>query len=590
MGKRKPFIDKSNALSYQVVHRSQRDPAIADESAPKRVLKPVPTSLNMLKKGKGLEVPDDDYDFEEVSDYEEGDEDELDFENAEEVEEEEEEDWTDDENADEEEEEEEEEEKAEKVVAEKLQVKPKTKGMEPSKPAADDATNYGIFFKDQDTYDYVKHLKPIGVDPSAVFVSAAAASKKPPKAGIRFLDDDASVAMSEAPKRKVTFDLPSGVLGSQYEDEVGMLNREAHVSVMDIEPSMREIIYALDDEAYVEEDLDDFFDALNADTVPEKYAAAAEPTGEDDDEEEDEDQSEGAWYQQYQRYKENEVGSDDGFSDEEDDKDRLTMMSMTSSVLFRNKNLTVLDERFDELLRKEYNEDEDEDDMEDPDELGPESQKRIDKIFDSFLNTTEVVGRKKLLLNKVFPMKQMDNVRKELKGDEKELGVLLETAKVPTLEGEELYEQLEIEYQELMKSDDKEKWDVETVLSTYSNIYNRPSIIKEIRKTAPRIRMRKGVPYVQEVVEESKAKEEEAEKDTNSEGDEEEEEGERRNAGEARRKGETKEERKARKAAVKSEKKERRMEKKAVKTAFAKEIGRQKKTAMSQAGEKAIPL
>jgi len=48
MGK-KPFIDKKNARYYEVVHRSQRDPLLADENASKFVLKQTCPSLNLLK-------------------------------------------------------------------------------------------------------------------------------------------------------------------------------------------------------------------------------------------------------------------------------------------------------------------------------------------------------------------------------------------------------------------------------------------------------------------------------------------------------------------------------------------------------------
>lgn len=43
MGKqaKKQFIDKKNAVKFKVVHRSQYDPLIADEQAPKYVLVPV---------------------------------------------------------------------------------------------------------------------------------------------------------------------------------------------------------------------------------------------------------------------------------------------------------------------------------------------------------------------------------------------------------------------------------------------------------------------------------------------------------------------------------------------------------------------
>lgn len=41
MGQKKKFFDKKSAVKFKVVHRSQYDPLIADENAPKYVLVPV---------------------------------------------------------------------------------------------------------------------------------------------------------------------------------------------------------------------------------------------------------------------------------------------------------------------------------------------------------------------------------------------------------------------------------------------------------------------------------------------------------------------------------------------------------------------
>ena len=38
--RKKHFIDKKNAVTFHLVHRSQRDPLQADEDAPQRVLLP----------------------------------------------------------------------------------------------------------------------------------------------------------------------------------------------------------------------------------------------------------------------------------------------------------------------------------------------------------------------------------------------------------------------------------------------------------------------------------------------------------------------------------------------------------------------
>lgn len=36
--KKKPFIDKKNSVTFHLVHRSQKDPLAADETAPQHVL------------------------------------------------------------------------------------------------------------------------------------------------------------------------------------------------------------------------------------------------------------------------------------------------------------------------------------------------------------------------------------------------------------------------------------------------------------------------------------------------------------------------------------------------------------------------
>lgn len=74
-GKSKKFIDKKNSVTFQLVHRSQKDPLVADEDAPQRIFMPVedPQTAKHQKKveaGKKKEelekfgiFYDDDYDY-----------------------------------------------------------------------------------------------------------------------------------------------------------------------------------------------------------------------------------------------------------------------------------------------------------------------------------------------------------------------------------------------------------------------------------------------------------------------------------------------------------------------------------------------
>ncbi|KND02815.1 uncharacterized protein SPPG_01897 [Spizellomyces punctatus DAOM BR117] len=352
MGKKK-FIDPKNSIHYQVVHRSQRDPALADEASSRYVLKAVPPSYNLLKKGKYDvdQVPEGDYpEFEEQSDeefdreFEDGDFDEE-FEDEEESEPEADEDGKNSvSNA-----------KSKDALHRSKEGKPTSERLN----AKEDPSLYGIFFNDQDKYDYMKHLKPIGEDPGAVFMEPKATQKKDKSGGIQFVDEQAAEAHSG--KRKVTFDLPSEALPSTNEDRVGMLNR-ADPSLLEVSADVREVLYALDDEEYVDDAADDdFFAALDADEVPEGFE---EEVPEVEGEEDDGDQED--WYKEYKKYKKHTPHDSDEENEDESDIhnsrwDRRTAETsfsvMSSSTMFRNDKLTLLDDQFDRVL-DEYSDDE----------------------------------------------------------------------------------------------------------------------------------------------------------------------------------------------------------------------------------------
>lgn len=68
---------------------------------------------------------------------------------------------------------------------------------------------------------------------------------------------------------------------------------------MDLDPKIREVFTALDDEEYVESDLeDDFFDSFNAEQVPEKYVPSSIQKSEDSIEDDDE---EGGWMTEFKK-------------------------------------------------------------------------------------------------------------------------------------------------------------------------------------------------------------------------------------------------------------------------------------------------
>ena len=105
-----------------------------------------------------------------------------------------------------------------------------------------------------------------------------------------------------------------------------------------------------------------------------------------------------------------------------------------------------------------------------------------------------------------------------------------------------------------------EKWDCETILTTYSNIYNHPKLITQLPKTQIRLSNKTGLPLEDQQTKHLKNKsvnlptkvEESDNDDDDDEDEEEEEDGDvRPTISLERKKGETSEERRARKHAVK---------------------------------------
>jgi len=61
--KKKPFIDKNKSIKFTLVHRSQQDPLIADESAPQMVLAPVQKEKIKVEEQNYGVFFDDDYNY-----------------------------------------------------------------------------------------------------------------------------------------------------------------------------------------------------------------------------------------------------------------------------------------------------------------------------------------------------------------------------------------------------------------------------------------------------------------------------------------------------------------------------------------------
>ncbi|KYO37751.1 LTV1-like protein [Alligator mississippiensis] len=384
--RKKPFIEKKKAVTFHLVHRSQRDPLAADDTAPQRVLLPA-------QKG------DDDKRREEQR-------------------------------------------------------------------------KYGVFFDDD--YDYLQHLKEAS-GPSELVPSVSG----PQNRIVVTTEGEIEEEIQQIPVPSIN--LPSSVFASEFEEDVGLLNKAAPVSVnqgMEIA-----------DDGRVNGEMKEFL-----------------------------------------------------FMQEET-KSRFTDYSLTSSVMRRNEQLTLLDDRFEKFYEQF-----------DEDEIGA-----LDNVeLEGYIDTDSL--RLQEVLNDYYKEKAKDCVKLDTLESCEDLDAPMNEKHE---EGEEIVT--------LVIEETKEKWDCESILSTYSNLYNHPKLIEEPSKTRPiKISQKTGIPLDVLPQRGLTAKQTERMQMINDSDLP-------RASTQPRSKNESKEDRKARKQAVKEERKERRMEKKANKLAFKLEKTRQEK-------------
>ncbi|KAF9141883.1 hypothetical protein BGX30_003886 [Mortierella sp. GBA39] len=578
---KKQFIDRKNARHFHLVHRSQRDPLSRDESAPQRVLKEV-IPANLIGK---VALPQEEFDGEAYSDGdddifgEHGTEDGINY-------------GTYDREAE-----------AVELVEAPVAGGKKKKGTAKNEEKIGEAAMLGLVGDDYNdgTYDYSQHFKEIGTSSEGVFMAAPKVAAQQKKAaqqsrGIQFTDADAAGEMARedvgaaAGKKKGKIQLPSGVLPSREELDFADVYQSA--VPMGLQPDMpfdiRQTLEALEDEEFVDGELDEsFFDQLDEDGVFEDEEVEEYYEDEDEDDEEGARQGWEADFKKFKKAQQNHSdddsfeGSDDEYSQTSRSSRRpagasASTFSMSSSAMFRNENLTLLDERFDKVER-EYESDSDDDEDEGTDFKGEELRKDFDSILDDFLDKFEIVGSK-------------------MGEEERSVATTVGGTRRPKQKlDDDLATELQTDFRSRAERM-RDNWDVQTILSTYSNLDNHPGMIKEQRRRRIHIDPKTGMPVVTEklskkalqrraeVAAAEEAAEEAAAKAENGgasddEFDEEEdfEEEEAENLGVKRNKAETKEEKKARKEAIKQEKKSRRETKKATKTAFANEKNRQEK-------------
>ncbi|XP_060716051.1 protein LTV1 homolog isoform X2 [Tachysurus vachellii] len=468
--KKKSFISKKNAVSFHLVHRSQKDPLAADEKAPQHVLLP----------------------------------------------------------------------------ANKLEVEKRRK----------EQREYGVFFDDD--YDYLQHLKEPSQPTELVSSSRPYKDSQP----LGFSEEDKDVDEDEQGLDEVltipaaSINLPSSVFASEFEEEVGLLNKAAPISGprLDMDP---DIVAALDEDF----DFDDPENVLEDDFVVKANDVVSGDVymgeGDDDDDWEDTDEGSSEDDDDDERSYDSAgcVSGGDGdavggrfmFMDCET-KSRFTEYSLTSSVMRRNEQLTLLDDRFEKFYEQF-----------DDDEIGALDNSELE----GFINPSST--RLEEIVQDYFIQKEKEIQRPEQLGP----------PELPSLkEEEEEDEEQELEML-VIEEPLEEKCDCETIISTYSNLYNRPKLIKDPPKQKQiRVSNKTGIPL--DVLPQrglTARQVERMERIDDSDLP--------RVSTQPRSREESKDDRKLRKQAIKEERKERRMEKKANKVAFKQEKQKQEKQMVS---------
>lgn len=264
---------------------------------------------------------------------------------------------------------------------------------------------------------------------------------------------------SDAPKRvAVGFTLPSSVFASEFEEDEGLLRKAApHLGPRpDLEP---EIVAALDDD----------FDFDNPDNELQDNFMELAMGGEGDGECEYDDSD----YSDIDSNFDGSSGDEDDADetgdrlaplrqrhhklaqfDGEETKSRFTEYSMSSSVIRRNEQLALLDDRFEKFF-EHYDEP----------EIGALDCEDIE-------GNVEMSGD---LLNQcmVELKRDVNDLPYDKKWDEQRIRKML---------AEESSEEEMVELEVPDGESGERKWDCESLLSTYSNAYNHPKVISEPRR------------------------------------------------------------------------------------------------------------
>eukprot|EP00092_Neocalanus_flemingeri_P006772 GFUD01007314.1.p1 GENE.GFUD01007314.1~~GFUD01007314.1.p1 ORF type:complete len:455 (-),score=189.53 GFUD01007314.1:149-1513(-) len=295
---------------------------------------------------------------------------------------------------------------------------------------------HGVFYEDE--YNYLQHL----VDRTKVDHDWSEADRFVLQAGER--------------KEEKSLNLPSTVFGTKGEEEkVGLLNKAAPVGLdLSLDP---DIVAALDEDF----DFDDPDNALDDEFVVNamEVREGGQSDGEwEDDSDVDSDCGGG------RSEEDDEVPSLQSWTGEETGT-KFTNYSMSSSCIKRNNQLSLLDDKFDRFM-DQYGE------MEEGALEGEEIEGTMEEGCDRMKQLVEESAKERALTRQQLMREREVQKRMLMEGNSDD----------------------DSDMEEIVVKEKLDRWDCESVLSTYSTLYNHPKIITERRTDQIRLSTKTGIP------------------------------------------------------------------------------------------------
>ena len=469
MGRKKKFIEKGEGVKFYLVHRSQKDPMYLDEVQGERVLVPADpeTSRELIEAVNGLTLGGGGQRTQE-----------------------------------------EREERRRKQLEEQQK--------------------FGIYYEDD--YNYLQHLREVdnedeeadgGGDEECDLLKVGSVLIKNNKEDDQHQHTDANNNNNSSVSNKPKLQLPSSVFASNFEEEVGYFNQGApdHDPKINWDP---DIVRLLDEDPDIDFDNeenaldDDFFVKANSKETPENDDNDDDDDDDDDDEDDDENEEGNKTRATKQRSgapndaffdRINHLSDDGDDGDDDDDEDKslrefetkskFSNYSMTSSVIRRNEGLRLLDDKFEKIFA-EY----------DDDQIGALETEEIegfreynDLVLESALAEFEKLNEKRTYKTEMDREKQgkvakastlgslaehaeenatSQDDETEEEGDDDDEDTLTESDGDDDDDDENAYDVVKVS----KRKDKDDRLDCESIVSTYSNLYNRPAVISEKRVAA----------------------------------------------------------------------------------------------------------